>query len=453
MALPEPANPIDVYLLIGDDHVEGHGNTTMLPGYMTAAMSGIKIWNPNIPTPAFQDLQVNVNNMSTTAVGANRFGLEFGFGEEARQATRRTVYLVKGALDGSFLASYFGALAGAGGPPLNDDECNDWNPASTDELFERIVKGWAEDAVQSQVIANVRLRGIIFSGGSHDAARADDGLQANETGSTCRNLINRIRFWAQELQIADLDDPVPAVVILPDSRYTSRAYISTVRSQLLALPEQDDHIAVFDPSSSTLAGDGFHYDSYSTLQMGKSVFGLLDSEPGVKPLFCPSREYLVKGLRLRDLPVEVNAQDLIDEAISAVRVGFFRRMGREAIEAAQATAFTKLPATDADYRRLLAQVTETKWVRLELMRSMPMMFVDGNAADQSWQQEAAFRSATSLQVASEMKQLRAEIDEALDIISGAAQPSESLGVKIQTYGPDETPSLPGDTVRVQGGAF
>lgn len=455
MPLAEPANPIDLYLLIGDDHVEGHGNSALLPSYLTGAVSGIKIWNPHIGTPAFQDLQVNVNNMSTSGTNVNRFGLEFSFGEEARQATRRTVYLVKGALDGSFLASHTGALPSAGGFPFFDDECNDWNPASTDKLYNRVIEGWAQDAVDSQVLANVRLRGIIISAGSHDAAEPDGGLQANETGGTCRSLINRIRYWAQDIQIAAADTPVPAVVILPDSRYTTRTYVGTVRSQLQALPDMDPTIAVLDPSSLTLAGDGFHYDSFSTMQLGQKAHAALTTAVGatVEPLFCPSREYLVKGLRLRDLPTDVNAQDLINESILAVRASFYRRIGLEGITAVQAIAFTKHPATASDYRRLLAQTTETKWVRLELMRIMPMQFVDGSAADQSWQHEAAFRSATGAQVAAEIKQLRAEIDAALDIIAGNAEATESLDIKIQTYGPDGTPAQPGDTVWVQGGAF
>lgn len=469
-APPEPGDPIDLIILAGDSHADGFGEVAALPAYMAGVggFTGVEIWNPNSASgPRFETLTMNVNNLTTEDQIANpalnRFGPEFSLGEAAREEYRRTPRIVKLGMRGAWVAKSETPLAFAADFPFYDAQCNDWNPASRGELFDKLVPGWATDALNALVatygLDRIRLRRIVFMGGTNDSAVQDGGLQAREVQASVTSLISRIRRWAETAGIAWADSPVPATLVLPDSRYATyplpQIHVGIVRSGLLAVAQDLPAVTTVDPSNKiSFCPDQLHYNGAGNLWLGRTIWAAA-GEPSVTavPLFVPSRALLVNALRLKGVPEVENAQDVIDEAISLVRTNIFQRLGSDRINAIRKISYTRTPSSDQDYLRLLAATTETKWVRVELMRVMPMQFVDGSAADQTWQNEAAFRSATFAAVASEAKRIRTEIDQALEILSGSMEITADQSLKIKLIEAADRPAAPGDTIRIQGGAF
>ncbi len=469
-APPEPGDPIDLIILAGDSHAEGFGEIAALPAYMAGigGFTGVEIWNPNSASgPRFETLTMNVNNLTTedqiTYPALNRYGPEFSLGEAAREEYRRTPRIVKLGMRGSWVAKSEIPSIFSADYPFYDAQCNDWNPASRGELFDKLIPGWATDALNALVatygLDRIRLRRIVFMGGTNDSSVQDGGLQAREVQASVTSLISRIRRWAENAGIAWADAPVPATLVLPDSRYATyplpEIHVGVVRSGLLAVAQDLPSVTTVDPSNKiSFCPDQLHYNGAGNLWLGKTIWAAA-GEPSVSvtPLFVPTRTQLVKALRLKGVPDAENAQDVIDEAISLVRTNIFQRLGSDRIATIRAISYSRTPTSDQDYLRLLAATTETKWVRVELMRVMPMQFVDGSAADQTWQNEAAFRAATFATIAAEAKRIRNEIDQALEILSGSFEIGADQSLKIKLIEATGTPDAPGDSIRIQGGAF
>ena len=307
--------------------------------------------------------------------------------------------------------------------------------------------GWVIDGMTRAVAtygANVRLRGVLLSMGTNDAL-AGLGHLVGPAVSVLKDAITELAVrerWA--------NSDLAFVAMLPDIRLSAttelREQITAARAGIAAVRG----IRTYDPSSLTFTSS---YPAAGVLPMGKELFAayLGSAVNAVEPLFNPSRLHLTAALRLKNVPAEQNAQDLIDEGIQLAKSGFYRRLGAERIAAIRALPFTKNPTTANEHLRLLAATTEVKWVRMELLRIMPTSFMDGNVVDQQWQHEAAFRAASLQRNQQEAQQIRKDIDDAVAILAGLRDISSSSHGQVMAPAPDETPSRPGDTVR--GGAF
>jgi hypothetical protein len=255
-------------------------------------------------------------------------------------------------------------------------------------------------------------------------------------------LVRRLRQWALRERAAT---ELPIVIVLPDSRLEGAGAIRTAL-QLIS------GVAFVDPSDLPRTTSG-SYTGDAMLQLGQrcaqAVGNVLES---VTPLFAPSRQHVKNALRLKGVASESNAEELIDESIQLVKSTLYRRLGPTRTAELQAISFVKQPRTDADYKRLIAATTEVKWIRIELMRIMPLMFVDGNPTDQVWQSEAAFRSAAVGQVLSEIRRMEREVEEALEVLTGNALLGDSQKGRVTNIGPIE-PTVPGASIQAQGGSY
>jgi hypothetical protein len=169
------------------------------------------------------------------------------------------------------------------------------------------------------------------------------------------------------------------------------------------------------------------------------------------PLFVADLATLKKKLRLSGVPPDpsVDADALIDEAILAVRLGFYRELGIATVALLQATAFNPAPSTDADIRRALANTTEVNWVRLELMPRMPWLWSDSSGeAQKIWNEEAPFREKGAPTFKGLQERLEKDVQDALDILSGREALGEETGIHAFTGEPaagEEAPTI-GDSL-------
>lgn len=151
----------------------------------------------------------------------------------------------------------------------------------------------------------------------------------------------------------------------------------------------------------------------------------------LQPLFIIDIDTVKERLRLSGVPSDRDAQRLIEEAVRSVRVGFYRYLTESRVLTILATAEIENPTTGAGAIRQLASVTELKWIRYELMRTIPTLFFDSSAsAHQSWQEDQAMlRGVSSSEKDMELKRLWLEISSALGLLEGDVQIPEETSVK------------------------
>lgn len=153
------------------------------------------------------------------------------------------------------------------------------------------------------------------------------------------------------------------------------------------------------------------------------------------PLFVADLATLKPKLRLSGVPSTSDADDIVNEAILVTRQKFYRELGSPRIAELVAMPFTETPTTNDEILRAVANSTEVLIVRCELMRTMPMMFMDGNAQqDQIMQDEALFRDSTSSQLEQMRMQCELDIQQNMDLLAGDQVIASETTLRIATPG-------------------
>lgn len=134
---------------------------------------------------------------------------------------------------------------------------------------------------------------------------------------------------------------------------------------------------------------------------------------------------------------------IIDAAIQQTRVGFYDTLGALRISQLLALTLTENPTDIDGILRLKASLCESSWVRMLLLRKMPLLFIDGSSKTREiWNEEALTREAQK-DIDSEIARLATEIQDFLtDLASGTAE--ESI-LNISSIGPDRKPPRVGQS--------
>lgn len=153
------------------------------------------------------------------------------------------------------------------------------------------------------------------------------------------------------------------------------------------------------------------------------------------PLFVADLATLKPKLRLSGVPTTSDADDIINESILIARQKFYRELGIARVAELVALPFNENPTTEDQILRAVANSTEVLMVRCELMRIMPMMFMDGNAdQNQIMQDESLFRETTSAQLEQMRLQCDLEIQQNMDLLAGDEEISSEGTIRIDTPG-------------------
>lgn len=165
----------------------------------------------------------------------------------------------------------------------------------------------------------------------------------------------------------------------------------------------------------------------------------------IAPLFILDMNKLKKSLRLSAAKL-TDCLVQIDDAVQEVRYGFFDALGPARIATILTYPSDDNPTTDQGVMRLKANSIELKWVRMILLRIMPVLFKDASAdVVEQWNQEALVRNTTASDTSREIQRLQNEINDALIDLVGDKAPDAGT-MSVTCIGPKVPPPLPGASV-------
>lgn len=167
-------------------------------------------------------------------------------------------------------------------------------------------------------------------------------------------------------------------------------------------------------------------------------------------LFAASDAWIKARLRLSSVPT--SSEDtlaIIGEAVASARLEILKRLGRQRVDQILATADVVAPDTDDEIRRSVATRIELDLVRVYLLRELPNAFMDASGdLNRRWNEEAPFRERPRSDRDREIERLTAQIEEAMQFVSGDGSESPGSESRIMVFDgtPDEEPPLPGDSL-------
>ena len=451
----------DMVMVFGDSIAEGTGANAQLPAYLTQPIVGVRIWNgylasnnnPINPGPAtagaLQTLHVGQNNNTSILPYLFPFhGPEPYLADQLRPILG-SFTIVKGAIPGTLSTATTRPSSTSFLPPHLDRQIVHWDPSTRGQLTDLFIRGWMRSAVSAIRMGGKkpRARLVVLSLGSNDIIQ---NIYPERTGRAVAEIIAVIKETLEkdfvDTSLLKFSVSIPRNSLLGQFDTTEEG-MAAVRTSLTSLAQSDPTVTVvdFDQFESF---DNIHLDSANTslwvTQAIQAITATASTQYKIHPLFVPSGASLRAALRLSQVPEGNDGSALIDTAVEAAKVGFFRILGPEKVAALKAIPYTTNPTTSQDVLRVLAANTEVKWVRSQLLRTMPTLFMDGSSVMQTWNDEAAFRQGSVLQTRDELKRLQVEIDSALETLKTSVL-SATGGAELSLVQPDNT-IAPGDTV-------
>lgn len=170
--------------------------------------------------------------------------------------------------------------------------------------------------------------------------------------------------------------------------------------------------------------------------------------PQTDPLFVEDFDQLLVALRLDGIADDDHAESecaIVENALRKVRLGFYDRLGDSGVSALTAIAFEPNPVTLNDRRRMKAFLAEVTWVKMFLVRDLPMYFLDGSGrVRENWNEEGLLRHLAM----EDQDKLEAKLQNELDACLRFLEDGELGGgpIKASTIGPEETPTRVGRVV-------
>lgn len=452
-------------LLVGDSIHEGTGYNDQLPAHLKVAQTSCNIWAT--PRGVFEPLQIGVNNQISNPMIDGEFppgsgrkdfwrhGPEMVFSELLRGQFGE-VFLLKGTALGSLLTPVrdpflFQIL------PLYDLFAVDWDPASSGEFFNYYIRGQLVSMVDQLRRNNRRpvMGPICICLGTNDLIFPGKASPA-ELAESLSRFISQVKKVLDSLAVDMTQSrfivavPSSGLVSVPGA---SAADVTLGREKLENWLSQTPEVRGVDLTGYTLLpGDDIHHDTAGTAEYARALYQAWASGPAsrIQPLFSQNLTELRKALRLSGVSKNNDASVMIEQAVMGVRTGFVRKLGQSKVDAILAHALTPSPTTQGEYLRSLAVVCETKWVRMELMRTMPQLFSDGNSVTKIWNEEGAFRDVPYLQHRDELRRLQEDVDVMLSTLATYSATEALTRQTFEAFGADSVPS-PGGSVR--GEAF
>ena len=448
LIIDEDSNPVArLVSIFGDSTAEGWGtNNNDLPTHQKSALTGAKIWQ--FDSGDFEDTLAGTNNQVSVSASLGH-GFEVNLGDLMRN--QGDVWIVKGTQVGSFAGDFRGLLDAAT-PPTEQRDIVSWS-LGRGQLQDLHVRGSMISSIERlrELGYKPELDLVVISLGSYDALNA--AADADQTVSEIRSLMANVKKICTERSVAIAN--LKFVVMVPPAyaEYGAIPYdtvdtvdLNLIREGLLALPVTEQDVHVVDLSDHEAATDSFHQSTAGVKTASDAIFAAWrsTSASAVEPLFSPTKVHMLSALRLSKLDPENDAVDIIDNSILTVRGALYRELGESRISSLRNIAFNRDPVTADEYLRVMAADTEIKMVRAQLIRVMPMLFMDGAGFGQTWNEEAAFRESSYLQTKDELRRLDSEVRASLqvlltsDLSNYSSSDSEAFG--------GEDNSAPGDTV-------
>lgn len=166
----------------------------------------------------------------------------------------------------------------------------------------------------------------------------------------------------------------------------------------------------------------------------------------VLPLFVATMDDLKSALRLTGAK-QPDALAMINSAVQKSRSYIINQLGATRLGELVAIPYNENTLTEDGALRLRANALEIALVKLELLRSLPVIFMDSAGAKREvWNEEGLARKEEAARK-DEIARLQAEIGEILsELATPVTDPVAAGGIRAETFGPETTPPAPGDSV-------
>lgn len=167
----------------------------------------------------------------------------------------------------------------------------------------------------------------------------------------------------------------------------------------------------------------------------------------IAPLFIASMDVLKSRLRLSGA-AEADALAMVDAATEMVRGRIYEELGVGRTNEISALPYSENATDDNGLLRMRANNVELAMIRLELLRSMPIIFQDGAAnVRERWNEEGVGRGQSEKKLEDEIKRLMNDIANGLDSLQADDSTDSAGGVRATVIGPDEEQPQPGASIR------
>lgn len=162
----------------------------------------------------------------------------------------------------------------------------------------------------------------------------------------------------------------------------------------------------------------------------------------VAPLFVASMSVLQQRLRLSSIDSGADAQDILEDAVAQVRVGFYMRLGTTRTAQLVALSSSDNPTTNDAILRKIAEVAEVTWVRVILMDRLPMLWMDQSGGqNEVYNQEGAFRSMDPVGLRQTLVRMREQLDDWMAFLAGEVELGDDTPNVWTSSKPDPLPIL------------
>ena len=164
----------------------------------------------------------------------------------------------------------------------------------------------------------------------------------------------------------------------------------------------------------------------------------------VTPLFNATLDIIKLSINLPNA-TSVTTLQMISDAVAQVKVLLYSRLGETIITEVLNTAFTENPTTAAERQRSAANLIETKWVKMLLLKSLDNVFIDSTADSiNRFNDEGLTREKTQTDIL--IESIQEEIDELLGVLSTTA--TSGNDTQSATIAPTTAPPRPFDSTAV-----
>ena len=170
--------------------------------------------------------------------------------------------------------------------------------------------------------------------------------------------------------------------------------------------------------------------------------------PAPTPLFIQDIATVKKRLRLSGVTDTSDGVSVIEEAVRASRSGFFRYLSASRIATLQAISHVDNPTDQNGNLRQLAEVVELKWIRMELLRTMPvLLYSSAPSVPQNWNDEGLLRGMAEDRLQEEIKSLKQDIFDAMEVLGAETSlPDSPGGIVAFTISPTGQQKFPGSSL-------
>lgn len=163
----------------------------------------------------------------------------------------------------------------------------------------------------------------------------------------------------------------------------------------------------------------------------------------IEPVFNTTVDSIRQRLKLSGA-TQSDTITAIEQAVREVRVGLYEELGSARVDEILTFSSTDNPTTNEELVRARAEQTEVAWVKLILVRELPVIFMDSSGnTSQIWNEESLTRDASSADLNELAKVLESRVHKGLEDLVGSFEPGQGA---VDLIGPSSTPPRPGSTV-------